>query len=176
MGAERTNDWQSRFDWGWAVLWTLVFVANLPVPVLCAGMFVAPDGWFGLCGGLAVLFWVGFALCLFRFRVGRSLVWGGGIIALSQMFPVLQLFCGAFGLGMWETIGGQRLLRDEDFHGPEPGWQGDQNIAALTVVFFTAHPLLVIAVLIGAFARWVGGDRPIWFTRRPDSDAEPVEG
>jgi hypothetical protein len=162
-----------RFAWDWVGWWTLVFVGNLPVPMLFGLSIVGVEGggW-GLFGGLAVLYWVGFALCLFRFRIGRSLVWGGGAVALTQVFPVVQLFSGAFGLGMWDEIGGQSFFSSEGFDATRPGWQNDPNIAALCIVFFSAHPLLLLAVLIGATIRWVRGDRPLWFTRRTDPDAD----
>ncbi|MCU0705157.1 MAG: hypothetical protein MUF18_14385 [Fimbriiglobus sp.] len=156
-----------RLAWDWVGWWTLVFALNLPVPVMGADLFVRPDGWLGLVGGLAVLFWLGFALCLFRFRVSRSLVWGGAVVAVTQFLPVIQFVCGAIGLDLWEVIGGQALLDGSRDDTRMPGWRGDRNLGAFAVVLFTAHPMFVIAVLIGAAVRWVRGDRPIWFRRRP---------
>jgi len=167
------SDTQSRFAWDWAGAWTGVFIANLTVPVLFGLMVVGPEGGaLGLFGALAVPYWIGFILCGFRFRVGRSLVWGGGILAVSQVLPILQIVCGAFGLGMWDEIGGHSFFSDERWDHTQSGWQNDPNVGALVVTFFSAHPLLVLAVLIGATVRWYRGDRPIWFTRRADPDAE----
>lgn len=162
-----THPPQSRLAWDWAAAWTGVFVANLPVPALLALMVVGSEGgvW-GLFGGLAVLYWIGFALCLFRFRVGRSLVWGGVALAVCQLLPVLQIGCGCFGLGMWDELGGQSFFSDDGWDHTRTGWQNDPNIAAFAVVFFTAHPLLVLAVVIGAVIRWFRGDRPD-LVRRP---------
>lgn len=162
-----------RFAWDWVGLWTLVFVGNLPIPVLFGQGVVGEGGMCGLFGALAVLYWIGFALCLFRFRVGRSLVVGGVFIAATQLLPILHILCGSFGLMMWEAIGGGRFFSDDGFEASGSGWQTDRNMAAVIIVFFTAHPLLVVAVLIGVVIRHVAGDRPIWFARRGDPDAEP---
>ena len=118
-----------RFAWDWAGWWTLVFAANMPVPVFLGLMAVGSDGgaW-GLFGGLVVLYWIGFALCLFRFRVGRSLVLGGVIVALSQLVPIMHVFCGSFGLTMWDEIGGQSFFSDEGWDHTRNGWQDDPNV------------------------------------------------
>jgi hypothetical protein len=158
-----------QFAWDWAGWWTLVFVGNLPMPVALGFSVVEREGgaW-GLVGALAVLFWVGFALCLFRFRVGRSLVWGGVVFAVCQFFLVIHLFCGAFGMGLWENMGGQSFFSSEGWDHTRTGWQNDPNIAAFCIVLFSAHPLLLLAIVIGLAIRWCRGDYPLWFNRPAD--------
>jgi hypothetical protein len=160
-----------RFAWDWAGWWTLVFVGNLPLPLLFGWGVVGSGGLFGLFGALAVMFWVGFALCLFRYWVGRSLVAGGAVVAVTQGVPILHIACGLFGEWVWLRMGGRPLMLADTPQG-FGGWRGDPNVAALVVVFCTAHPLLVCTVLMGAVVRWFRGDRPIWFTRKPDPDAD----
>lgn len=173
MNADRSSTGQSRLAWDWAGAWTGVFVANLAVPVLFGFNVVGKEGVYGLIGALAVLFWIGFAICLFRFRIGRSLVLGGVAIAIFQVFPILQIICGALGLTVWDQIGGHGFFSSDGVDDARRGWQHDPNIASFVVVLVAAHPLMVLAVMFGAYARWHYGDRPIWFTHRTDPDTEP---
>ena len=162
-----------RFAWDWALAWVGVFAFNLPIPLLFGVCVVGEGGLFGLVGALAVIFWFGFALCLFRFRVGRSLVAGGGVVAVTQFLPLLHLICGMFGMYMWEAIGGTPLPAfDSDEAVPtDTGWQHDPNLAAFLIVFFTTHPLIVAALVLGAGVRAMYGDRPIWANTPADPDA-----
>ncbi|MEO2089645.1 MAG: hypothetical protein ABGY75_09140 [Gemmataceae bacterium] len=160
----------SRIDREMAKLWTGVFLANLPIPVLMAYGTTSGSGVAGLIAALAVLYWVGFILCAGRFCVGRSLVQGGIVVAVSQFFPVLQALSGMFALVVWKSATGYPLWV---FH--DPNCSNDQPalyaLGVFVVVLLTAQPLWIIAILTGAFFRWHLRDTPIWF----HSSAEPSE-
>lgn len=162
----------SRFDRDQAKLWSSVFLANLPIPVLMAHGATSGRGIAGLIAALAVLYWAGLVLCAGRFRVGRSLVQGGVVVALSQFFPVLQALSGMFALVIWKSATGYPLWV---FH--DPNCSNDQpaiyNLGVFTVVLLTAQPLWIIAILTGAFFRWQIVDTPIW--RNPSADPDLSE-
>jgi hypothetical protein len=159
----------SRFAWDWAGGWTLVFAGNLVLPLMLASGNVSRNGWFGLVGGLAVLFWIGFAVCLYRFRVSRSLVTGGALVAFSQFIPILHPVCGVFAMKVWEDVGGAEIEPRDEI---SPGRLGP--LGAFVVVLLTAQPLVALSVLLGTFVRWRYGDTPLWSNSRTDPDAEPT--
>lgn len=165
----------SRFDWTWAGYWTLVFLANLPVPAFLAIGILPSIGLLGLAAGLVVLYWVGLMVCGCRFRVGRSLVWGGIATAVSQFLPILQFACGMLGLLVWRWTSGCELgsfdnVGEDD--GRDLGSPID-GVGAFVVVLLTAQPMWVVAILTGALFRSWAGDTPIWSHPPADPDADP---
>ena len=154
-----------RFAWDWVGWWTLVFVGNLPVPLMFGLWATSKAGVWGMVGALAVLYWIGFALCLFRFRVSRSLVWGALVLAVMQFFPLLQFLAGTAALKLTETVCGR--LPDREL----PATPVESELEAFVAVFLSAQPLWIIAILIGAFIRRRRGDHPIWSNRPADPDA-----
>lgn len=155
-----------RFAWDWVGGWTLVFVANLPVPLLASWGAVQQGSGVGLFGGVVMLYLLGAAVCGLRWRVGRSLVWGGAVVALTQFFPFLQVGSGILAVMVWDGItGASSFAGGIDPEGPDERGLVRANFGVCAVVFLTAQPLLVVALLVGAGLRAMRGDAPIWFTR-----------
>jgi hypothetical protein len=166
-----------RFDWYRVRWWTFVFVANLPVPLLASWGAVLEGGGVGLFGGLAILYLLGATVCALRWPIGRSLVQGGIVVALTQLFPMLQVGCGVLAVFIWDAIIGSSAV-DSDLIADNSSCWGlvKGNFKVCVLVFLTAQPLMVLSIVIGAWFRYIRGESPIWFTRRTDPDAEPVEG
>ncbi len=171
------NDTPPRFAWDLVGWWTLVFVANLPVPLLGSWGAVLHGYACGVFGGIAMLYLLGAAVCGLRWRVGRSLVGGGALVALTQLFPLLQVFSGIFAMVVWSVVTGSSMF----FGGSRPesndmGGMVKGNFEMCALVFLTAQPLIVCSIFLGAAIRFNHGDRPIWFTRPVDPDAEQSAG
>lgn len=154
-----------RFAWDWAGWWTLVFVANLPVPLIFGLWATSKAGVWGMVGALVVLYWIGFALCLFGFRVSRSLVCGALVLAVLQFVPLPQFLAGAAALKFTETVCGRAPDREL------PATQVESELEAFFAVLLSAQPLWIIAILIGTSIRHGNGDHPLWSNRRTDPDA-----
>lgn len=145
----------ARFDWVWAGAWTLVFVGNLPVPLILGWVATRCGGRVGLVGGLAVVYWVGLALNGWRFRTGRPLTLGGVWVAALQILPVLQVGSGYLAGWGWSRVSGVELGT------PAPDGGSlllTHNVGAFLVVLATALPLGTVAVLVDTFERWLRGE------------------
>lgn len=161
-----------RFAWDWAGWWTLVFLANLPVPLLFSWGVVRNGCGYGLFGAVAMLFLLGATACGLRWRVGRSLCWGGAVVAATQCLPLLQIYAGYFAITLWDEISGVSSFSESITAQGGGGWELMRaNFGVCAVVFLTALPFMFLAILLGAGIRSSRGDRPIWFARRTDPDA-----
>jgi hypothetical protein len=146
-----------RFDWVWVLAWTLVFVGNLPVPLIMGLTATRCGGRIGLAGGLAVVYWVGLVLNGWRFRVGRPLTLGGVWVVALQILPALQLSSGYLAWWGWTQVSGVELGT------PVTAADGGavlltHNVGAFVVVLVTALPLGTVAVLVDTFERWLRGE------------------
>jgi hypothetical protein len=123
--------------------WSIVFVANLPVPPLILASIVTD--WGARVGMLVAvlvaitpLYILGLETCR-RFRgLGSVIITGGAIVALSQLFPVPHVFA---------VLWSERICNT---------WLGDGTLAAGPVVgsvvaLLTGAILLLLATVIGLF-------------------------
>ncbi len=92
----------------------LVFLVNLPVPTYLALMTQERRVVWGILPGLIVLFVGGRLICGRSAHVRHAFLLGCSLVALSQLFPVLQLTAGIFAILLSEQIGisGSRLVED----------------------------------------------------------------
>jgi hypothetical protein len=146
-----------RFNWVWVLAWTLVFVGNLPVPLVMGWVATRCGGRVGLIGGFAVVYWVGLVLNGWRFRVGRPLTLGGVWVAVLQILPALHLGIGHLAWWGWTQVSGVELGT------PVPADGGGavlltHNVGAFVVVLLVALPLGTVAVLVDTFERWLRGE------------------
>ncbi|CAN5578847.1 hypothetical protein BH11PLA2_BH11PLA2_48600 [soil metagenome] len=85
--------------------WTIVFIANCLVPGWLGILFCYRSG--GLIGmALGVFFLWLFSLFLVKCScfIYRSLDLGGGVLALTQFLPVLQILAGVLALQFWYML------------------------------------------------------------------------
>jgi hypothetical protein len=161
----------SSIDWRLAAFWTLVFAANLPVPILAINIFVAESAWFGLFVGFVTVYWIGVALCGWRYRIGRSLVVGGALLIASQFFPILQVLFATFADQAWMFLGGRDIID------PEGAWENgcsavENSLGGFIVTFLAAWWMCVIAVVLGAWVRHLWSDGPIWQSKPLNADPD----
>lgn len=153
----------SRFDWPLAVYWTLVYSVNLCVPVLFGIASVPESAYPGMALGVVVIYAAGVLLCGYRFRSGRSLLWGGSMIAVTQVVPLHYFLVGGTALELWAGVSGVNLRHFSDGREPpEPSMVPICCLGTFVVTLLTAQPFLLAAFLLGALTRWLAGDRPIW--------------
>lgn len=85
---------------GIMVGWVLVFLINLPMPVLFGLYLVAtPGGFLGMAGGCLIWCGTGIAVCFSRHAAHvRATSLGGVLVALSQFYPLLQMYAGLLAI------------------------------------------------------------------------------
>lgn len=91
----------SGHDWQWG--WALAVVANLPVPLLFGFAVVAHGGLFGMLAGIVAFWLVGAAVVACVPRLRAVLVYGGAVLALTQVLPVLQIVAGVVAVELFDT-------------------------------------------------------------------------
>lgn len=139
--AAATNDTASGGSgWGWA----LGYGVNLPVPIFFAIMFIGPVGFAGMVVGIAIVMAAG---VLFAKRFGpfdRAAKRGGVLLALSQLFPMLQMICGMIAGSTLEKLG---YRFDTGMNGPAAVELG--FVPCVLAVLMVSTMLMLPAVCIG---------------------------
>lgn len=78
--------------------WSGIFALNLIVPLFLASMVVSGLAWIGVLLAVAAYGQAGSHACRHWPRLAMSLVLGGGLVGLSQFFPILHIFVGSLAL------------------------------------------------------------------------------
>ncbi|WP_422927184.1 hypothetical protein [Singulisphaera sp. PoT] len=87
---------RTQRSWAWPIAWTVVYALNLIVPydIGVAAMELKDTQSILAC---TVFLWIlGIAACVGYPPLGRRLVRGGLIVAITQFVPILQIMAGAF--------------------------------------------------------------------------------
>lgn len=84
-----------------ACSWSLVFAANLVVPLMAGWQITEHGGRIGMSCAIVGYWFVGVVACARGWSVGLALILGGVLVAASQLLPLLQLMAGMFSLMAW---------------------------------------------------------------------------
>jgi hypothetical protein len=87
------------------ISWTLVFIANLVVPIPLGLKFTEDGGRFGMAVAVVAWWAAGLAICLRRAAWGRLLISGGIVVGFSQFLAVPQVAAGFAALRFWSRVG-----------------------------------------------------------------------
>lgn len=76
--------------------WIVVFLVNLPIPVMFGGYVVdSPGGYMGMAVGCVLWCSLGIFLCYGRHaRHVQATIRGGWLVALTQFYPMLHMLIG----------------------------------------------------------------------------------
>jgi hypothetical protein len=77
--------------------WSWVYIANLCIPVLWGSMVTREGGRVGMVTGIIVVFALGCRACYVSRKAVLTMVYGGWIVAASQLLPILHIFAGMMG-------------------------------------------------------------------------------
>ena len=135
---------------------TVVFVANLVVPMLFATMFLddAP-GYLAILVACLVLLFGGWRIMVALPAYSRSILIGALVVAASQLFPVLQLFAGMVGVGIATGFG---MVNRPVGPSHDPDHMGIETLTAcgaFVVTLVVGAILLALSVGIGVLFRTV---------------------
>jgi hypothetical protein len=103
---ENPHNSDLRWDWEWVIYWTVIFSLNLIVPLLLSTALTQDGGGVGVAFGIAALWMMGLAGCFLPRSFRKSMLVGGSIAALTQIFPILQLLCGSIAIASWQKLTG----------------------------------------------------------------------
>jgi hypothetical protein len=87
------------------VLWIIVFVMNLPFPVLCGLTVTDTNARWGMLGAIVFLLGLGWRFCRSVIRFLRPWIWGMSLLALTQFLPILQILAGFLALFIGKAFG-----------------------------------------------------------------------
>lgn len=128
---------------GWMIAWTVVYGANLIVPLMFALGTVQGSGTLGMVLAMFVMWLVSLMICA-RARPVRSWLMAGGIaVAISQFMPILQIMAGMMGVGLASL-----LVRG-------PAEAGDDDLVRGLGAVGTSFPLGLLATLLTGAALMV---------------------
>ena len=115
--------------WFQQVRWPAVFALNLIVPLMLATNFVPEKGNVGLASAIVVLYLAGWLFCRLGPECERSLIRGGALIALTQLFPILQVLAGLLAFGIMASLGAAVDADNANF-----GIQRERDAFAITMM------------------------------------------
>ena len=130
---------------------SLVFLLNLPVPFFWGVTVNEKRNTFFMLAGCAMLLALGCFLCSRSRRIGFSLTAGGRVVALSQLFPMLQITVGVLVV---EGFGAATGLVKSDEYGAAYE-SGISPWACLVFTLLTGLILMGIALVLGEIIRWL---------------------
>jgi hypothetical protein len=157
------RDWSGRARW--AVLWGGVYAANMVVPLLFGWTTTARGGRIGLVLAVVLLYWIVFWVGGKSRDLRSIMLSGGGLVALSQLFPMLQIAAGLIALGIVGKLTGVNLGPDDSpIEGPVP------EHAGFLATLITGAILLAGAACAGLASWWFAG-LVGWRVRSTDSQA-----
>lgn len=130
------------------VAWFFVFALNLIVPALIGWQMTEDGGRIGMLAAGMLLLAVGYWICAVARQLGFALVVGGVAVALSQVFPILQMTAGIVSCALAEAMG---LYSSGDDVNPLGTVAGDVGSFALTLI--TGGLLMAAALAVGLALR-----------------------
>ena len=149
-------------SWRLVAFWIFAYTINLPVAVIFG--FMGTDAW-GKVGMFLAIFAV-FAAGVFYVRLsairGKILSRGLAIFALSQLYPLLQIFTGLVVGALIESLGLGDNLPSED---------GVGLLGAMLATVLVSAAFLAFGLMIGGFLYLI--TPPPWWGKKPH---DPVVG
>jgi hypothetical protein len=95
------------------VAWVAVCVFNLPIPLLFASSIAKDVGRVGMSMAVLALLAAGCWICANARKVAVCVIVGAIPVALSQLFPIAQMFAGLIAMSLGQALGLVVLGNDE---------------------------------------------------------------
>ncbi len=135
------------------ISWFLVFVANLPVPLMFGLEATREGGRFGMCLAIISLW------AVVSFACSREVRWcftaGGFVVGLTQFIPFLQMMAGSVSLAVCSQAG-LEIPRNAGFEHGFRGAAGLTELGGYTATILTGVQLMLLAFIIGMTGRFIG--------------------
>jgi len=134
-----------------SIEWTAVLCFNLIVPVLFGMGMTSERAKIGVFLAIAMIACIGYYFCYARPLPVLFIIRGGVLVALSQMFPMLQVFAGALSIQILLTLG---IIEDSDILN-----MLSTATAGFLAALLTGTILMSAAFIVGVLLRLVTPDR-----------------
>ncbi len=153
-------------------VWPIAFGVNMIVPVILAMTLTSFRGWIGTGVAAFTLLILGYYVCRVYPRFGVNLLFGAGIVAATQFYPILQFLAGTLAMELATQLG--LVVRDDD-------WLGEllivTEVSGFVVTFACGTILLVIASIVGLLigfllSIFLSGEESL----APESPKPPING
>lgn len=92
--------------------WPLALVSNMIVPLFFGLDFTYEQGRAGMLVATVLFLLAGWGLCYVKPNAARRLIAGSTLTAISQFFPILQIFAGVVAIGIADRMGLSRESTD----------------------------------------------------------------
>ncbi|WP_152051697.1 hypothetical protein [Tautonia marina] len=135
---------------GLLVGWVIVFLVNLPIPVMFGSALTEGNARIGMTVGTVALGLVGGLFCQRSYRIALALTAGGVAVAITQVIAIPQFIAGSIGLMVSTTLG----LADPNFDvgsNEMTLWSG-----GLVTTLVTGSLLMGLALGIGLLFQLLG--------------------
>ncbi len=132
--------------------WSRVFALNMIVPLLFGLPRTYGIGWVGMFAAVPVLFALGGWACACQPNIGRILIRGGVLVALSQLLPVLQIVAGLAAMDLTAMLGQVEATVGRS---PEVG----SAAGGFLMTMFTGFFLMCAALFLGLLFEAILPDR-----------------
>jgi hypothetical protein len=145
------DDHDDRSGWSWFGGWTLLYAANLIVPLMFGSSITADGGRAGMWLVVATLWAAGFAAGYRWGEMRRALAVGGILAALTQIYPLPHMFAGLLALAAWRRLAGEapNEYPHDTLHSDLGGFAVTLMSGGLAMVFAIMVGFLLISVRRG---------------------------
>ena len=131
------------------VAWIFVFAINMAVPLLFSLSMTDQHGRLGMSVAAFFLLALGCYICTANRNLAVALLAGGALVALTQLFPGLQIIAGAIGMGVGQALGHATLDSDDN-----PA-RITSEFGGFVVTFITGGILMAGSVCAGVVLQFV---------------------
>ncbi len=93
--------------------WIFIFAINMAVPLLFSLPLTDLHGRLGMSAAALFLFTLGCGICAANRKLAVALLAGAALVALTQLFPGMQIIAGMIGIGVGQALGHATFDSDE---------------------------------------------------------------
>jgi hypothetical protein len=132
------------------VAWVFVFAVNMALPLLLSASVTREHGTLGMSVAALLLLALGCFICATRRKLATTLIGGGVLVGLSQLFPALHIIAGMIGMTLAQALG---LADNGGNDGRSPLIINEYG--GFVVTFVTGSILMAVAACTGMLIRFV---------------------
>ncbi len=139
--------------------WNLFFVAlvNMIEPFLFANIISSKKGMIGVVIGVFAVLAITWFVHRFANHLVKYIVLGGGLVAFSQFFPVLQMMAGSIGIWLSDKLFGKTWRPPQDDGFADKFDMVDSIPSGVLVTVVVGSLLLIVSFLVGLGLRSIHG-------------------
>ncbi len=131
------------------IAWVFVFAINMAIPLLFGTSMTEQHGRLGMSVAALLLLVFGCFICAANRKLAVTLLAGGAVVALAQLFPILHIIAEVIGMSVGQALGHATLDGDD---GPS---RITSEFGGFIVTFVTGGILMAGGLFMGVLLRFV---------------------